>query len=352
MKKKYDATPKISTLLSLLVNLIYRKRTSGFFSIEKVFGLVLNTIQQSSNDSINLEKVELPFRSSNIFLLFFNLLFILPKRNGLFHITGDVHYIICVLPRNRTVLTIHDLVFLHTHKGVVRGFLKWTYLMWPVRRAKYITTISEKSKNEIIEFTGCDPNKIIVIPNPVDNKLVCPKKNFNSIRPVLLYLGTKPNKNIEISILSLYEMDVHLRIIGELTALQKEVLEKYKIDYSNGIELSDAQIQIEFSNCDIVLFPSTYEGFGLPVIEGFKAGRPVITSNLEPMNEISQGAALLVDPISVISIREAVIELVNNEQLRDELVQRGFEVVKRYEAESIAQQYVDLWSTIAEENKR
>jgi len=337
--------------LSLHINLLYRKKTSGFFSIEKVFGLVSNLIQHSTNKSIKLEKIELPFRSSNVFLLFFNLLFILPKRNGLFHITGDIHYIISMLPRNRTVLTIHDLVFLHTHKGIVRWFLKWTYLMLPVRRAKYITTISEKSKNEIILFTGCSPNKIIVIPNPVDSMLVYSKKNFNSIKPVLLYLGTKPNKNIEISILSLYGLNVHLRIIGELTTLQKEVLEKYKIDYSNGIELSDSQIHTEFSNCDIVFFPSTYEGFGLPVIEGFKAGRPVITSNLAPMNEISQGAALLVDPFSVVSIREAVIKLVNNEQLRDELVERGFQVVKRYEVESIAQQYINLWSKIDEENK-
>jgi glycosyltransferase involved in cell wall biosynthesis len=316
-----------------------------------VFGLVSNVIQHSTNKSIKLEKIELPFRSSNVFLLFFNILFILPKRKGLFHITGDIHYIISMLPRNRTVLTIHDLVFLHTHKGIVRWFLKWTYLMLPVRRAKYITTISEKSKNEIILFTGCSPNKIIVIPNPVDSMLVYSKKNFNSIKPVLLYLGTKPNKNIEISILSLYGLNVHLRIIGELTTLQKEVLEKYSIDYSNGIELSDAQIHTEFSNCDIVFFPSTYEGFGLPVIEGFKAGRPVITSNLAPMNEISQGAALLVDPFSVVSIREAVIKLVNNEQLRDELVERGFQVVKRYEVESIAQQYINLWSKIDEENK-
>ena len=338
--------------MNLHVNLVYRKPTSGFFSIEKVFGLVSNAIQHSTNKSIKLEKIELPFRSSNFFLLFFNLLFILPKRKGLFHITGDIHYIISMLPRNRTVLTIHDLVFLHTHKGIVRWFLKWTYLMLPVRRAKYITTISEKSKNEIILFTGCSPNKIIVIPNPVDSMLVYSKKNFNSIKPVLLYLGTKPNKNIEISILSLYGLNVHLRIIGELTTLQKEVLGKYKIDYTNGIELSDSQIHTEFSNCDIVFFPSTYEGFGLPVIEGFKAGRPVITSDLEPMKEISKGAALLVNPFSVASIREAVIKLVNNEQLRDELVERGFQVVKRYEVESIAQQYINLWSKIDEENKR
>ena len=333
------------------INLIYRKRNNAFFSIEKVFGVVTDAIQHSTDKTIKFEKRELPFRSGNVFLLILNLLFFLPKRKGIFHITGDVHYMIWVLPKNRTVLTIHDLVFLHTHKGIVWWFLKWTYLMLPVRRAKYITTISEKSKNEIILFTGCSPNKIIVIPNPVDSMLVYSKKNFNSIKPVLLYLGTKPNKNIEISILSLYGLNVHLRIIGELTTLQKEVLEKYSIDYSNGIELSDAQIHTEFSNCDIVFFPSTYEGFGLPVIEGFKAGRPVITSDLEPMKEISQGAAFLVNPFSVASIREAVIKLVNNEQLRDGLVERGFDVVKQYEAEPIAQQYINLWSKVAEENK-
>jgi glycosyltransferase involved in cell wall biosynthesis len=193
---------------------------------------------------------------------------------------------IWVLPKNRTVLTIHDLVFLHTHKGLTRWFLKWAYLDLPVKNAKYITTISEKSKNEIIYYTKCDPNKIRVIPNPVDIHLTYQKKQFNDIKPRLLFLGTKVNKNLELSILSLYDLPIHLRIIGELTQLQHEALLKYKIDYRSYAELSDEDIHQEFINCDIVFFPSTYEGFGLVLLEAMQNGVPVIAANNSAIPEV------------------------------------------------------------------
>ena len=338
--------------MSLQVTLVYRKQTSGFFSIEKVFGLVSNTIQHSTNNSIEPQRIELPFTSKGIVPICLNLLYLLQFKKGLFHITGDVHYAVLALPKKSTVLTIHDLVFLESSWGVRKYFLKWIYLRLPVSRAKYITTISEKSKKEIVLHGKCNQDKIIVIPNPVDSNIRFEIKQFNQTEPRFLFIGLKENKNFDRTIQAISGIKIHLRIIGNLNAAQKALLQMHKINYSSDSSISDEQLIQEYIDCDAILFPSIYEGFGLPVIEGFKAGRPVITSNLEPMNEISQGAALLVDPISVVSIREAVIKLINNEQLRDELVERGFDVVKQYEAESIAQQYINLWSKIAEENDR
>ena len=110
----------------------------------------------------------MPFTSRGIFSIIFNLLYLSRFKKGLFHITGDVHYAILALPKDRTILTIHDLVFLHTYSGLRRALLKWIFLDLPVKKAKYITTISEKSKQEILDYTNCDPQKILVIPNPVD----------------------------------------------------------------------------------------------------------------------------------------------------------------------------------------
>ena len=338
--------------MSLQVTLVYRKQTSGFFSIEKVFGLVSNTIQHSTNNSIEPQRIELPFTSKGIVPICLNLLYLLQFKKGLFHITGDVHYTVLALPKKSTVLTIHDLVFLEASRGIRKYFLKWIYLKLPVSRAKYITTISERSKKEIVLHAKCNQDKIIVIPNPVDSNIRFEIKQFNQTEPRFLFIGLKENKNFDRTIQAISGIKIHLRIIGNLNAAQKALLQMHKINYSSDSSISDEQLIQEYIDCDAILFPSIYEGFGLPVIEGFKAGRPVITSNLEPMNEISQGAALLVDPISVVSIREAVIKLINNEQLRDELVERGFDVVKQYEAESIAQQYINLWSKIAEENDR
>ena len=160
----------------------------------------------------------------------------------------------------------------------------------------------------------------------------------------ILFLGTKPNKNLEISIAALFGLDVHLRIIGELTRKQKEMLLKFNINYSSDFSISPEQLASEYSNADIILFPSTYEGFGLPVIEGFQAGKPVITSNISPMKEVAGDGALLAEPTSIASIREAVIKLLDDQTLKIQLVAAGKEKVKQYQPGFIAEAYQQLWS--------
>jgi glycosyltransferase involved in cell wall biosynthesis len=334
---------------------------------------VFDVLAQASKEAgfNEIEKVEMPFTSRGIFSILFNLIFLTRFKKGLFHITGDVHYAILALPKERTILTIHDLVFMHTYKGLRRRLLKWIFLDLPVKKAKYITTISEKSKQEILDYTNCDPQKILVIPNPVDlsfsapstssttlttstalpsagklNPLTSSTSSTPSTPSTILFLGTKPNKNLEISIAALFGLNVHLRIIGELTRKQKEMLAKFNINYSADFSISPEQLAAEYTNADLILFPSTYEGFGLPVIEGFQAGRPVITSNISPMKEVAGDGALLADPSSIASIREQVIKLLADQQLQTQLVAAGKEKVKQYQPGFIAERYQQLWSKL------
>lgn len=290
--------------------------------------------------------IQLPFPSSNIFYIIFNLCYLLKFRKGVFHITGHVHYAILVLPRASTVLTIHDLVFLQSYKGFRRIVMKWLFLDLPVRKAKWVTTVSIKSKNEIMHHTKCDPNKIIVIENPLSD--VCSTILNYSFpnQPKLLFIGTKSNKNLENAIPALFGLNVHLRIIGELTDKQLILLRKFQINYSYAFNLSDHQLSIEYQSADIVLFPSLYEGFGLPVIEGFCAGKPVITSDISPMKEIASDAAFLVDPHSISSIRHAVNLVINDADLRKGKVQRGSLIARSYASKKIYAEYENLWKQV------
>jgi glycosyltransferase involved in cell wall biosynthesis len=325
-----------------LVQLIFRRVNPHSFSIEKVFGTLKDTLQRK----ILVQSSCVPFYTSSVNNIFRNISFARKIRGDVFHVTGDVHYVVLGLPGEKTILTIHDNVYIRYSKGPKRFFFKWIFLKLPVGRCRFVTTISEKSKNEIVKYTGCNPDKVVVIPNPLNEHIYFIERNFNAANPVLLFIGSTPNKNLERVIRALKGISCTLEIIGRISEEHVALLKECGISYRQFIRLSDQEVADRYAACDMVVFASLYEGFGLPILEGQKAGRPILTSNISPMKEVAGEGACLVDPEDVESIRSGINKVIADGNYRDCLIQKGFENIKQYDVRKIADQYLKLYETI------
>ena len=316
------------------------RKPSESVSIERVFRQVAKNL---SRERFEFFFDNVPF-SNDVVSTFKNLLYYRKPVADIYHITGHVHYIALLLPKNRTVLTVHDLRILYIRKGLRRYVLKKLLFDLPVKKLKYITAISETTKKELILHTKCDEKKIRVIENPLmDSIFRTEKKKFDSECPLILQIGTTDNKNLDNLIRALRRINCRLKIIGELSAEIKNLLIVNQINFENDAGLNDAEIRNEYEKADIVTFCSTYEGFGLPIIEAQAMGKPVITSNLEPLREVAGGAAVLVEPLEVNSIREGILKIINDENLRENLITKGLANIKRFESSNITGLYENLY---------
>lgn len=263
------------------------------------------------------------------------------------HVTGDVHFLTIFLDPRRTVLTVHDLVVLRRLRGW-RRFVLWFVWYWvPVRRSRMVVAISETTRQALIKIVRCDPTKVRVIHNSVSAEFKPMPRELMADCPRILQIGTKPNKNLERVAAALEGLHCRLIVIGELSALQVQLLKGHSIDYENKLGLSRADLLAEYVASDLVVFASTYEGFGLPIIEANAVGRPVVTSDISSMPEVAGSAACLIDPFSVASIRAGIERVITDEPYRRALVERGYANATRFSASAVAERYAELYREIA-----
>ncbi len=309
-------------------------------SIERVFDQFEKNITARR---FEIERQKLPYGNSPIDILK-NLLFFRPKPADIYHITGQVHYIALRLPKHKTVLTIHDLVFLHRRTGIRRYVLKKLFLDLPLRKLNFITAISQATKDEIVKYTNCDPAKIRVIENPiVDGLEPEPIKAFNEECPVILQVGTAATKNVLNLIRALDGVRCKLRIVGRIDAKINEALAESSVQFENIFNVGAKDMVEEYRNADIIAFCSTYEGFGLPIIEAQAMRKPVITSDISPLKEVASSGAFLADPDDVSSIRNGLLKIINESQYREALVENGTHNVLRFNPKKSATEYVEVY---------
>ncbi|MBX9782013.1 MAG: glycosyltransferase family 4 protein [Chitinophagaceae bacterium] len=327
------------------VSYFFRKARSHAFSIESLF----DNIQQQV-------KVQNQFKASKVVVpsirnVMANIVAAGQKQSDINHITGDIHYVSLGMKKRNTILTIHDCVFL-------TRFSKWDVKYWlfkffwyqlPMMRANTITVISEKTKSELIKLTGVRAGKIKVVPNFFDPRFQFSPKVFNAECPRILQIGTKENKNIHNLAVALKGLRCELHIVGYLDAATKETLEENRISYKNFTNLSFEQLKQQYMECDMVSFVSTYEGFGLPILEACAVGRPLVTSRISPMDEIAEDAACKVNPYNTFDIRRGILKVIENAEYRDQLINNGWKMRYRYSIENITNQYSEIYNYIAQQ---
>jgi glycosyltransferase involved in cell wall biosynthesis len=257
------------------------------------------------------------------------------------HVTGDVHYLALGLPRCGLVLTIHDCAPLHRLRGVRREVLRRCWYVWPVLRARVVTVISESTAADLRRWVPRRAwGNIRVVPNAVDPGFVAAPRVWVEGKPVFLQVGTGWNKNLERVVEALEGIPCELRVIGPLEPARLAALRGRGVEVTALGTLSDEEVCEAYRDCDAVIFVSEFEGFGMPVIEAQATGRPLITSDCEPMRSVAGEGALFADPFDVSSIREAVRRAIADAELREHLVEEGFRNVARYRPEAVAAAYV------------
>ena len=323
---------------------VFRKRKQDFFSIEKVY----QAVNQHLGSSLELEEVELGVSAARWKAILSNWKQLRKMKADVYHITGEVNYVSLFLPGNKTILTLHDCNFIRRSNGVKAYLLKLFWLTLPVKHCRKIIAISQATKEDIIRLTGCDAQKIEVIPNPVLEYFE-PRPKPTANNPFkILQVGTRWNKNLERVLDALDGLPVQLTILGKVTNEQEEIISSRKLDLIYVSNLNEPQLVNLYQQSNLVMFASLSEGFGLPILEAQATGTPVITSNLEPMCTVAGQGALLVDPYDVSDIRKAVLLISGDPSFADSLIEKGFENVEAYRSEAIAKKYEGIYKRVAE----
>ena len=258
-----------------------------------------------------------------------------------------------------SVVTIHDVAF-HTFKDMYRWHdrmiyhQKWKYAC---RHANHIIAISESTKADIIRFFEVPEEKISVIYQPV-NKVYYEEnvkiKELKNVNPYMLYVGSVNSRKNLLGIVKAMELlptdlQIPLTIVGG-GGSYKRLVEQYIAEHHMEhlfhwtSAIDSVSLKQLYAQATLFLYPSFYEGFGLPVVEALLSGCPVLTSNTSSLPEAGGPDSLQTDPRNIEEIRDGIVRILTDDSLRKQMIEGGRQyALDKFHPETIAGQLANIY---------
>jgi glycosyltransferase involved in cell wall biosynthesis len=268
----------------------------------------------------------------------------------------------------RQVVTVHDLAFRRYPETAPHATRSWlSRIEEALGRASRVIAVSEATRRDLLDLYDVAPERVVVVPHGVDHEVFrrAPKEDVERVKrrfgidgPYVLYLGgIEPRKNLPNLIEAYARLDPGLRpalvLAGSGVVWNPEgkdslrgALERLPAEVRPYIVLTgyvqEAEKVAMLSGAEALVYPSRYEGFGLPVLEAMACGTPVVTSNVSALPEVAGDAALLVDPGDPSQIADAIERLLTQDELRSGLRARGLVRAARFTWEETAKRTASL----------
>ena len=372
-----DATsiPKNKTGVGVyLVNLINELSNIDYNNDYYIF------VQSDDADSFNIDKANFNFiiidsnkyRKTILRLLWEQL--ILPKKLKRYNIDilHSPHYTAPIFSKVSKVITFHDMTFYtlpQVHTFFKRLLFK-TYMKISSKIADKILTVSKSTAKDVQKILKVNSDKICVTYNakkdiyrPINDKKkikeICLKYKISN--DYILFVGTlEPRKNIKTLIKSYSKLideinkDIKLVIVGKKGWMYKEIFKliKYleieeKVIFTGFADLDD--LPYLYNGAEMFVYPSIYEGFGIPVLESISCGVPTITSNVSSMPEVIGNAGITIDPTDIIELKNSMKKIIKNDNLKKKLKNLGIKQSKKFTWENCAINTLEVYQKVQSE---
>lgn len=259
------------------------------------------------------------------------------------YIFHSSYYRLCRDPKAVCITTVHDFAYyLHVSNPLLR-FIHCRQQSRAIRKADYVVCISESTRAELFRILPDFPEeKVRVICNGV-SEVFRPLEGVTR-EDFALYVGNRDRyKNFDALMEPLGKLGKRLVIVGpELTESELENLRRHRVNYEHRGVITDEDLNLLYNRADCLIYPSMYEGFGLPVVEAQKAGCPVIATNTSSLPEVIGDPKMLMSELSFQQLEER-LEWLKNPDIREEIVRKGIESAGRFSWEKMAEDYYSLY---------